>query len=134
MEGKWHVEALTREQCLELLESTELGRIVVMERGLPIVCSVRFRVRPQGIVFRLRGDARLRSHLGGTVVAFHADLYDAERGRCWSVLVHGVATEATHGEVATPEDEEFWDLQEAGDHLVLIPITVVSGEVVQFPV
>lgn len=86
------VEDLSEAECLRLLGTVPLGRVVYTEHALPAVLPVAFRVAADGrLVLALRTGTRVARALDGTVAAFQVDDFD-RAGRCgWSVLVHGRA-------------------------------------------
>ncbi|MFF2042051.1 pyridoxamine 5'-phosphate oxidase family protein [Kitasatospora sp. NPDC058170] len=92
MDREEHVETLGEAECLRLLSTVPVGRVVYTEHALPAVLPVSFQVAADGrlllAVRRLSTTARC---LDGTVVAFQADLLDPATRTGWSVLVHGRA-------------------------------------------
>jgi hypothetical protein len=88
------LEPIDVAECLELLGSVSLGRVVYTEKALPAI-------RPVNHVLD-GGAVMIRSHLGGglanavgsgrgTVVAYEADTIDPDTHLGWSVVVTGVA-------------------------------------------
>jgi nitroimidazol reductase NimA-like FMN-containing flavoprotein (pyridoxamine 5'-phosphate oxidase superfamily) len=83
---------LPQGEALSLLASVPYGRIVFTNRALPAIRPVNHLLDA--------GDVIIRTHLGagvmaaaadGMVVAYEADLIDAESRSGWSVVVTGVA-------------------------------------------
>lgn len=93
------LEALDREQCLKLLQTVPVGRLVFTEQALPAVQPVNFRVWDGDVVIRVAGGAKLASAVGNLIVAFQADELDANLRSGWSVTVVGRA------ELITKTDE-----------------------------
>jgi nitroimidazol reductase NimA-like FMN-containing flavoprotein (pyridoxamine 5'-phosphate oxidase superfamily) len=92
------VETLSEAECLDLLRTVPIGRVVYTEHALPAVLPVAFEVTPDGrLVLGLRAGSSLSRALDGTVVAFQADRLDPAGRSGWSVLVHG------HAEVVRDE-------------------------------
>lgn len=87
---------LTREDCLTLVASTSLGRLIYTEGALPAVQPVRYLLDGETIVFRTADATRILGHHDGpgegTVVAFEVDDLDAESGAGWVVTVVGTAS------------------------------------------
>ncbi|WP_018653221.1 pyridoxamine 5'-phosphate oxidase family protein [Actinomadura flavalba] len=82
--------ALPRGECLELLRTARLGRLVFTDRALPAVLPVDFVLDATGgVVLRTPPGSRLAAAVRGRVVAFHADRVDARTGAGWSVTVVG---------------------------------------------
>ena len=89
--------ALDRPECLRLLSTVAIGRIVVSvgSGARPIIRPVHFafdRVS-QSVVFRSLPGGKLYALLHSAHAAFEADAIDAEGGDSWSVIVEGSAEE-----------------------------------------
>jgi len=82
-------EQLTMAECLRLLASVQVGRIVYTMRALPAVDLVYFAVDGGDIVIRTDPDSALAAATHHTVVGFQADEVDAATGRGWSVMAVG---------------------------------------------
>lgn len=91
MAPRQDLEALDREQCLELLQTVPVGRLVFTEHALPAVQPANFRLWDGDVVIRVAGGAKLAPAVGNLVVAFQADQLDADLCRGWSVTVVGRA-------------------------------------------
>ncbi|MBB4945625.1 nitroimidazol reductase NimA-like FMN-containing flavoprotein (pyridoxamine 5'-phosphate oxidase superfamily) [Kitasatospora gansuensis] len=86
------VETLSEAECLHLLRTVPIGRVVYTEHALPAVLPVAFEVAPDDrLILGLRAGSSLSRALDGTVAAFQADLLDPVSRSGWSVLVHGRA-------------------------------------------
>ncbi|MCE7002089.1 pyridoxamine 5'-phosphate oxidase family protein [Kibdelosporangium philippinense] len=85
------LEALDREQSLDLLHTVRVGRLVFTEEALPAVQPVNFRLYLDDIVIRVAGGGKLRSATGNAVVGFQADELDPDLREGWSVTVVGHA-------------------------------------------
>jgi nitroimidazol reductase NimA-like FMN-containing flavoprotein (pyridoxamine 5'-phosphate oxidase superfamily) len=83
------LEVLDREQCLKLLDTVRVGRLVFTESALPAVQPVNFRLWQGDVVIRVAGGLKLTSASGNLVVAFEADELDADLRTGWSVTVVG---------------------------------------------
>jgi Pyridoxamine 5'-phosphate oxidase len=91
------LEALDREQSLELLQQARVGRLIFTEHALPAVQPVEFRWWRGGVVIRTADPVMLNAASGNRIVAFETDETDADLHRGWSVTVVGhthVITEA----------------------------------------
>ena len=84
-------EELDREECLRLLASVPVGRLVFTLAGMPAVQPVNFVVDGERILFRTREGSKLVAIRAGTVVAFETDEIDPETGSGWSVTITGEA-------------------------------------------
>ncbi|GAA0689134.1 pyridoxamine 5'-phosphate oxidase family protein [Kitasatospora atroaurantiaca] len=95
MDPEDRVETLSEAQCLSLLGSVPVGRVVYVEHALPAVLPVAFEVASDGrlvLALRARSDGSgVTRALDGTVAAFQADELDPATRTGWSVLVHGRA-------------------------------------------
>ena len=67
------LEALAREQCVELLDTASIGRVVFTDGGLPVVLPVTFVLDGDAVVFRTRAGSRLAGITSGSVLAFEVD-------------------------------------------------------------
>ncbi|MFI9450778.1 pyridoxamine 5'-phosphate oxidase family protein [Amycolatopsis sp. NPDC052450] len=59
MAVRQQLEVLGREQCLGLLRTVRVGRLVFVEDALPAVRPVNFRVKRDHVVIRVAGGAKL---------------------------------------------------------------------------
>lgn len=85
------LRVLSREECITLLASVPIGRIVYTERALPAVQPVNFVLDGEAIVIRTAIGSRLATAAANTVVAFEADEFDRETHTGWSVTAVGRA-------------------------------------------
>jgi uncharacterized protein len=93
------VEELSREDCVKLLGDQSVGRFAVALPGEPpIVVPVNYLIDGDVIVFRTDLGQKL-ARLRQQPVAFQLDHVDHVHRTGWSVLVQGVAYEATHFEI-----------------------------------
>jgi nitroimidazol reductase NimA-like FMN-containing flavoprotein (pyridoxamine 5'-phosphate oxidase superfamily) len=123
------LEVLDRAECMQLLASTNLGRVILSVGALPAAFPVNYRVRGAAIIFRTGPGTKVTRALDSNVVGFEVDSVDARTGAGWSVLVIGSAT------IVSDPDEidalEQWGIPSlAGDQLPLfvrISVDQVSG-------
>lgn len=120
--------ALTRGECVALLRTGCVGRVVFTERALPAVLPVTYGMLGEEIVIRTEGDSRLAVAARNGVLAFEVDDIDMQSRTGWSVVVTGVPALTTDpadlDQVATVLDP--W-LPTPSDVVVRIPATVVTG-------
>lgn len=88
------LERLPREECLELLASQDVGRLVVTDGGRPLVFPVNYAMDGDAPVFRTAPGTKLWAS-ARSPVAFEVDEIDRDSRTGWSVIVHGVAQEVT---------------------------------------
>jgi nitroimidazol reductase NimA-like FMN-containing flavoprotein (pyridoxamine 5'-phosphate oxidase superfamily) len=92
---------LSRDQCLTLLASVPVGRIIYTRRALPAVELVNFALDHGDIVIRTDRGGKLAAATRGAVVAFEADQLNLAGQAAWSVTAVGPSTEVTDpGELA----------------------------------
>lgn len=84
---------LNRSECLALLATAVIGRIVFTEHALPAAQPVNFFLDGEEVIFRTRGGGQLAAALNHTVVAFQADNIDPATDTGWSVCGVGEAYE-----------------------------------------
>ncbi|WP_329092646.1 pyridoxamine 5'-phosphate oxidase family protein [Actinomadura citrea] len=82
---------LTRAECLRLLSTAAVGRIIFTEQALPAVAPVGFVVDGEDMVIPVSRGSRLVTATRGAIVAFQADDLDAAGRTGWSVTVIGRA-------------------------------------------
>ena len=92
------LEIVSPAECLRLLASVPLGRLVYTYGGLPAVRLVNFVLDDDTIVFSTGTGEKLRAAERGDVVAFEADDVDTERHLGWTVTAVG------HLSVVSPEE------------------------------
>lgn len=120
---------LTRDECLALISSVPVGRLVFTERALPAVTPVNFLLDHGQIVVRTGATSSLAAAVRGAVVAFQVD--DIERGsRCgWSVTITGRAREVREP-VELARLSALPLLPWVGgqlDHVIVVPVELVTG-------
>lgn len=94
------LEIVNRAECLRLLHSVPIGRLVYTNGGLPAVRLVNFLLDADTIVLNTgRGD-KLRAAERGDVVAFEADDVDLDRHVGWTVTAIGHLSVVTADEAA----------------------------------
>lgn len=109
------LEELNGEECLKLLASMSIGRVAVaVANAAPLVVPVNYVLDGEVVVFRSGPGSKLDA-LRGSPVSFQVDLIDPFRRTGWSVLIRGVAYEATHREIKhlviepwAPGDKQHW--------------------------
>jgi uncharacterized protein len=94
------LEILDDEECLKLLTSTAVGRLVFTQGGLPVVRLVNFAVDDRTVVFATADGDKYRAAERGDVVAFEVDDVDHDRHLGWTVTATG------HLSVVEPEEAE----------------------------
>jgi uncharacterized protein len=129
------LEPLTRGECMRLMGSVPVGRIVYTRQALPAVELVNFGLIDGDIIIRTSAEGKLAAATRGVVVAFEADSVDLAGQTGWSVAIVGQARAVTDGaeirrlEVMTPASWVTW----GNDHLISISPAIVNGRRVRPP-
>ena len=123
------LEQLSRDECLTLMASVPVGRVIYTRRALPVVDLVNFALHHGDIVIRTDRGGKLAAAARGAVVAFEADCLDPAHQAGWSVTAIGPSREVT-------DPEEIDRLQEIGlsswapgtrDHFIRITPVILTG-------
>jgi nitroimidazol reductase NimA-like FMN-containing flavoprotein (pyridoxamine 5'-phosphate oxidase superfamily) len=128
-------DVLSRKECLRLLASVKVGRVVYTEGGLPAVTPVNFALDRTAVVFRTATGSRLARATEGAVVAFQVDRIDEDSQRGWSVVVTGVAEPVGRtSELLRVEELGLvsWARGERSHYVRILP-AVVTGRRVAVP-
>ena len=124
-----HLNTLTRDECLELLDQVVVGRIGYVTDGTAIILPVNFMVLDGDIVFcTAKGSTLNWLSLRGRL-SFQADASSWADREGWSVLIHGVAREVTDSnelEILRRGLMRSW-LRSPAEHWVRIRIETISG-------
>ena len=123
------LEHLTRDECMRLMGSVPVGRIVYTRQALPAVELVNFALDDGDIVIRTDAGSKLAAATRGAVVAFETDSVDDAGHTGWSVTVVG------HSQAVT-DSAEIRHLEQISltpwapgrhDHFIRIAPTIVNG-------
>ncbi len=91
------MEHLSRHECMTLMASVPVGRIVYTRQALPAVELVNFALTDGDIIIRTDAGGKLAAATRGAVVAFEADSVDIAGQAGWSVTIVGQARAVTDG-------------------------------------
>ena len=130
------LEHLSPEECVQLMGSVPVGRIVYTRQALPAVELVNFALVDGDIVIRTNAEGKLAAATRGAVVAFEADAVDLEGQVGWSVAIVGQARAVTDGEEIRDLERvalKSWVPGTAGGHFIRISPTIVNGRRVGGP-
>lgn len=87
---------LDRRECMRLLATAPVGRIVFTRQALPAVLLSSFRVDGEGAVLvPISAASDLARAVDGAIVAFEADAVDESAHSGWSVVITGRAALVT---------------------------------------
>jgi len=125
MIGHEGAQLLDRAECLALLGTARVGRVVYTHRAMPAVEPVRFSVRDDAVVFAASSGSALFAGALDNVVAFEVDDFDPDLGTGWYVTVLGWAAEAREAALLTLPVCTWTPT--IGKRYLRIPVTSVSG-------
>jgi uncharacterized protein len=88
---------LSREECLELLAATGVGRLAVSGKDAPVIRPVNYAFDhpSQSVVFRTAPGSKFYALLRQHTAAFEVDGFDPETRTGWSVIIVGATEEVT---------------------------------------
>lgn len=124
---------LARQECIALLETTRLGRVVVSagENQPPLIrpVSFLFDARSQSVVFRTSDGTKLHALLSSASAAFEADETNPRDHTGWSVIVAGHTEEITSASEIRRLERAGLDTWAPGErsHWIRIRARTVSG-------
>jgi uncharacterized protein len=90
------LEVLSEQQCLEFLQSKDLGRIAFSKDGEIEIFPVNYASDGAVVVFRTAPGTKLDNAMAGRVT-FEVDGWDIDTKVGWSVVLKGAAQEVTTG-------------------------------------
>jgi uncharacterized protein len=120
---------LSRGECMRLMASVPVGRIVYSQQALPAVELVNFALSDGDIIIRTDAGGKLAAATRGAVVAFEADSVDVAQHVGWSVTVVGQSRAVT-------DSDEIRHLEQIAltpwapgkrDHFVRVSPAIVHG-------
>ena len=123
------LEDLPETECLKLLATASVGRIVYTRHALPAVEPVNFTLHDGGVIIRTDAGGKLAAATRRAVVAFQADDLDPGTRSGWSVTMVGQCREVTG-------DAEIAGLRRLGlrswapgprEHFIRIEPGIVTG-------
>jgi uncharacterized protein len=89
------LKQLSRDECLRLMASVPVGRIIYTRQALPAVELVNFALDNGDIIIRTDHGGKLAAATRGAVVAFEADSVETDCHVGWSVTAIGHSHEVT---------------------------------------
>src|SRR5712692_3680033 len=93
-EPEAELEEIREAESLEILGRHSLGRIAIVIDGQPQIFPVNYAMNGRTIAILTASGSKL-SHAPTSKVAFEIDGYDSSAAVGWSVMVQGVAVDAT---------------------------------------
>ncbi|MFF4624492.1 pyridoxamine 5'-phosphate oxidase family protein [Nonomuraea jabiensis] len=123
------LQVLSHEECLGLLSTAPIGRIVFTDHALPAVQPVNFHLDGRSIVIRTSVGSKLAAATRHAIVAFEADQFDTELHTGWSVTAVGHAravTEPAEINRLTALPLTTW-APGSRDHYIVVEAEQISG-------
>jgi hypothetical protein len=123
------LKQLSRGECLKLMASVPVGRVIYTQRALPAVALVNFALHHGDIVIRTDGGGELAASVRGAVVAFEVDCLDPAQHAGWSVTAIGPSRGVTDpGEIGRLQEIGLssW-APEAREHFIRISPVMLTG-------
>ena len=128
MEAIHRIEVLSKDECVTLMTSVPVGRLVFTDRALPAILPVTFVVDGDSVVVRTARGSRLARAVDGAVVAFEVDAIDPHQSAGWSVVVTAVSRlETDPAEVDRLAAALTAWVPGVKDVFIRVPLTVVTG-------
>ena len=121
------LDVLDRDECLALLATAGIGRLVYTSRAMPAVQPVRFVVRAGAVLCRVPSAGALFAGISDAVVAFAVDSFGPGAADGWFVTVVGKASA-----VRDPTPPPWW-VPTRHAQAIRIPIESVSGRRIPVP-
>ena len=119
---------LDHTECLELLATTNLGRLALTRRALPMIVPARYVVHEDHVVVHLSTGLDRIGWMDGEIVALQVSAFDDdEQTHGWTVSVTGAA----HG---TPNPTRIEDhpnapwIPRGGGDLISLSTDILHGE------
>ena len=122
------LDVLDRAECLALLRTVPVGRIVFTDQAMPAVLPVNFSVWDGALLIRTGAGSKLAAATRNAVVAFEVDELDGDAGKGWSVVVVGRSGVVDHpAEVGEAREIAPRSWVNGRDHLIRISIDRITG-------
>jgi len=124
---KSHLKDMPRDECFQLLESRQVGRIGFVDPDGPVVLPVNYVIHDEVVLIATMPGNSIASHAVDQPVAFEVDEIDEFNETGWSVLVRGLASSVSRDEL--PDEQDQPNPWAEGDRSLVIRITPshVSG-------
>jgi len=118
-------DPIARDECLRLLDRATVARVLLSLGALPAALPARIQLtEADHLVISSRENAVLLAARRRDVISVQIDGVDAD-DRTWSVTVTGIAAPAHPNGT---ESERFKRTTDRGATLVILPLSVVSGQ------
>lgn len=124
-----NAEVLSVDECWKYLQSSYIGRLAVINGGVPEIFPLNYVAVERSLVFRTAPGTKLRSLLAATPIAFETDGLNIYATEVWSVVVKGIPAPISEDEVNLELAGPGRAPWEPGvkEHLIQIQPTSVTG-------
>lgn len=126
---KGHISDMSRRECLELLASRQVGRVIFNDDDGPLALPVNYVLQDEGVVIATSPTTSLARCVPGRAVSFEVDDVDEFNETGWSVLVRGLAP-AMDVHLLDADDRPITWVEGDRNLLIRIPCSQVSGRYV----
>ena len=120
------LDVLDRDECLALLATTGLGRLVYTSQAMPAVQPVRFVLHGDAVLCRLPARGALFAGVFDSVVAFTADQFGPCLTSGWFVTVIGRASYVRDEDLPADVSPPWW-VPTSQERTIRVPIESISG-------
>ncbi len=124
---KAHLRDIPRDECLEMLDSRQVGRIAFTDLDGLVVLPVNYSMHDGAVYIATLPSSRLSAHATEGAVAFEVDEVDEFNEVGWSVVVRGRVAMVPFAELPDAKDMPYpWP---EGPRLLVLRIdpTQVTG-------
>lgn len=123
------LEVLSVEECLHLLGTAKVGRVVLSIGALPVALPVNYMLVEGCILFFTGIGSKLGAAARNTVVGFEVDRIDESAQSGWSVLAVGPASEVLDAGMVEMAEDSGLRAWAAGDrsHLIRVDPRRITG-------
>jgi uncharacterized protein len=90
------VSVLSEDECWQLVNGAEVGRLAFAVAGEPEIFPVNFIVDGRALLFRTAEGTKLAGLTVSSRVAFEVDGFEPDSGEAWSVVLKGQAERLDH--------------------------------------
>ena len=124
------LDVLDRDECLALLATVGVGRLVYTSQAMPAVQPVRFVVREGAVLCRVPARGTVFAGVFDSVVAFSADSFGAGLSGGWFVTVVG---RAAYVRDSPADSSPSWWVPTPNARAIRIPVESISGRRIPVP-
>jgi hypothetical protein len=90
------ISVLNEDECWQLFNDAQVGRLAFAVAGEPEIFPVNFVVDGRALLFRTAEGTKLAGLTVSSRVAFEVDGYEPDSGEAWSVVLKGEAERLDH--------------------------------------